>query len=79
MKSADEDNGWHTWMQPKFGAILAKNGSLCEQNVTENNFIHGWTNPIHGWKFYLWMLLHPRIKMSDDGHSQSQLDGRLHR
>ena len=59
----------------RFGAILAKFCNLCEQNVTNDNFIHGWTNLIHGWKtsciedIYRW---HPRMKMTDDGHGHGR-------
>ena len=39
----------------KFWGNLAKIVHLCEQNVMNNNAIHGWANLIHGWKCHQWM------------------------
>jgi len=47
--------GWNchlsgfAYVLQSFWLILAKVGKLCEQNVTEVNFIHEWTNLIHTW------------------------------
>ena len=35
--------------------ISAKVGNLCEQNVIDDNYTHGWKNHIHGWKCFLWI------------------------
>ena len=40
-------HGWNcnlldfAYVLQSFGVILAKIGDLCEQNVTEDNYIHG--------------------------------------